>query len=133
MAFVLVRQEGGADRYFVSYSDSEPVISLGCTTIPIHTHPHTPTTIRTQSRGTHILNDNPQSSQTSIDHLPIPLEILYLLRFVVWMAIRVILCGLSVLFLDVAEVDENFVVGEDGGLGFDYLGGVGSVSRTGGG
>jgi len=36
-------------------------------------------------------------------------------------ALWVVLCGLRVLFLDVAEVREDFVVGEDGGLGFDDL------------
>jgi len=37
------------------------------------------------------------------------------------MTFGVVFRGLSVLFLDVAEVREDFVVGEDGGLGFDDL------------
>jgi len=37
------------------------------------------------------------------------------------MAIGVVFRGLRVLFLDVAEVREDFVVGEDGGLRFDDL------------
>jgi len=49
------------------------------------------------------------------------------------MAIREFLCGLGILFLDVPEVGENFVVGEDGGLGFDDLEGWGLEGGRGGG
>lgn len=125
---MLVRQEGGADRYFVSYSHPRSLVStVTSEASPLHRiRPTRGGKARAREKSqasyvTHILNNNPQPTQPSINHLPIPLEVLHLLWFVVGMAIGVVLCGLGVLFLDVAEVREDFVVGEDGGLGFDDL------------
>jgi len=122
VAFVLVRQEGGADRYLVSYSRLKPLISnVSGEVLPCHRTGPTCGDKSKESIGTHILNNNPQPTQPSIDHRPIPLKVLHLLRLVVGMTFGVVFRGLSVLFLDVAEVREDFVVGEDGGLGFDDL------------
>lgn len=134
VACSLVRHDGFAPRYLVSYRSSNSLLALSVfksdhlhRSFPLHQQsrwtPGTTTQCRDET-GERTLST--YSSQTNIQPIQLP-DLPFLLSLEVLDRARMIVRVGLVARLHVCEVLVDFVVGEDGGLCFDYLGGEGVV------